>query len=247
MGYFFWIIFQDITEIKAQQERLKLIDRLAALGEMAAGLAHEIRNPLTSISGAAEFLNHAGLILPEGQRLIEIIQKESERLNKLTSSFLLYGRPEKKKAEKLFLAEEISSILILLHQRKKLANADVDLDIPKELCLTIDPDMFRQVMLNILLNAFQAIPEGHGKIMISAGNSDHKVHVSVKDNGKGIDSEAIKKIFDPFFTTKPEGTGLGLSIVHRIVTELGGQIAVQSTPGKGTSFDIVFPQSVQEQ
>ncbi len=237
------LIFQDITKIKARQEKLQLIDRLAALGEMAAGLAHEIRNPLASISGAAEFLGQAGLVLPEGRRLVEIIQKETERLNRLTSSFLLYGRPEKKNAENILLEDEISSILMLLQQRKRIAKAEVEIDLAKELAVTADPQMFRQVMLNLLLNAFQSLPEKAGKIKISGANSGHEVRLRIEDNGVGIDKDMLKKIFDPFFTTKPDGTGLGLSIVHRTVTELGGQISVESEPGKGTVFQLVFPKN----
>ncbi len=239
LGY--GLIFQDITRIKARQEKLQLIDRLAALGEMAAGLAHEIRNPLASISGAAEFLGQAGLVLPEGKRLVEIIQKETERLNQLTSSFLLYGRPEKKNAEKILVEDEVSSILILLQQRKRLSRAEVELEIPKDLAVNADPQMFRQVMLNLLLNAFQALPGEKGKIRISGTNSGPDVCISVEDNGTGIEEQFLKRIFDPFFTTKPEGTGLGLSIVHRAVTELGGQISVESTKGKGTKFQMVLP------
>ena len=235
------LIFQDITEIKAQEERLKLIDRLAALGEMAAGLAHEIRNPLASISGAAEFLTQSGLVMPEGQRLLSIIEREAERLGKLTNSFLLYGRPEKKKTECINLKKELSATLILLRQRKRLKQAKVHIQIPDKLCLVVDADMLRQVILNILLNAFQAIPQKGGKIEISACQSENMVQIEIKDNGPGINRDQLKKIFNPFFTTKPEGTGLGLSIVHRIVTELGGQVSVDSSPGKGTVFKIILP------
>ena len=236
------LIFQDITEIKAQEERLKLIDRLAALGEMAAGLAHEIRNPLASISGAAEFLAQSGLVMPEGQRLLSIIEREAARLSELTNSFLLYGRPEKKNIERINLKEELSSALILLRQRKKLQQAKVDIDIPEELFLYVDADMLRQVILNILLNAFQALPQKDGRIKIKAcKKGEEYVEIKIEDNGTGMERDLIKKIFNPFFTTKPDGTGLGLSIVHRIVTELGGQINVESSPGNGTVFKITIP------
>jgi len=240
------LIFQDITEIKAQEERLKLIDRLAALGEMAAGLAHEIRNPLASISGAAEFLNQSGLVMPEGQRLLSIIEKEAARLSDLTHSFLLYGRPERKLPQRIRLKAEISAALILLRQRKKLKQADVEIDIPEELEIQADGDMLRQVMINILLNAFQALPQKGGKITISAWKEGKDVCIEIKDNGSGITKESLKKIFNPFFTTKAEGTGLGLSIVHRIVTEFGGKINVDSAPEKGTSFLITLPAGENE-
>ncbi len=235
------LIFQDITEIKAQEERLKLIDKLAALGEMAAGLAHEIRNPLASISGAAEFLAQSGLVMPEGQRLLSIIEREAERLGKLTNSFLLYGRPERKKTERVFLKRELTAALILLRQQKRLQQAQVDIRLPEGISLFVDADMLRQVILNILLNAFQAIPPNNGKIEINAHQNKDFVKIEIKDNGPGMDSKQLKKIFNPFFTTKPKGTGLGLSIVHRIVTELGGQVYVDSSPGEGTTFKIILP------
>ncbi len=235
------LIFQDITKIKARQEKLQLIDRLAALGEMAAGLAHEIRNPLASISGAAEFLGQSDLVVAEGKRLVEIIQKETERLNRLTGSFLLYGRPEKKKAENILVKDELSSILILLQQRRHIAKAEIQMDIQEGLTITADPHMFRQVMLNLLLNAFQALPQEGGSIRLAGRNSGSEICIQVEDNGDGIDKGALKKIFDPFYTTKPEGTGLGLSIVHRIMIELGGQVSVQSEKGKGTVFHLSFP------
>ncbi len=234
------LIFQDITDIKAQEEKLKLIDRLAALGEMAAGLAHEIRNPLASISGAAEFLAQSGLVMPEGERLLSIIQRETQRLSDLTSSFLLYGRPEKKKLEKVNLKEEFSAALVLLSQRKKLQQADVDMDVPDDLVIKVDADMLRQVILNLLLNAFQALPKENGRIKIQAGRHNGRVRIKISDNGIGIPADKIEKIFNPFFTTKPEGTGLGLSIVHRIITELDGHIHVDSIPGQGTVFEIIL-------
>ena len=235
------LIFQDITEIKAQEERLKLIDRLAALGEMAAGLAHEIRNPLASISGAAEYLGQSGLVMPEGQRLLSIIEREAERLSQLTNSFLLYGRPERKRSETVNLKDEFSAALILLKQRKRLSQAVVEMDVPDDLEITVDGDMLRQVILNVLLNAFQALPEEKGLVRIVATSTDDEVQIEIEDNGLGISPETLKKIFNPFFTTKPEGTGLGLSIVHRIVTELGGNIQVNSEPYTGTRFTITLP------
>jgi len=132
---------------------------------------------------------------------------------------------------------------MLLQQRKRIAKAEVEIDLSRDLAVTADPQMFRQVMLNILLNAFQALPEKTGQIKISGANSGPEVRLRIEDNGVGMDEDVLKKIFDPFFTTKPNGTGLGLSIVHRTVTELGGQISVESEPGRGTAFQLVFPKN----
>ncbi len=237
------IIFQDITEIKAQEEKLKLVDRLAALGEMAAGFAHEIRNPLASISGAAEFIEQSDLVLPEGKRLLQIIQKEVNRLANLTSSFLLYGRPERKDIKKVDLYQELSSILHILKQRKDLKNIDINLNVNGNISLELDRDMLKQVILNLILNAVQAIPEKGGNIDIVCTEENDHVKIIIEDNGCGIDEKDLSKIFDPFFTTKSNGTGLGLSIVHRIITELGGSITIESQKGKGTKCTIILPRS----
>ncbi len=238
------MIFQDITEIKAQEEKLRLIDRLAALGEMAAGLAHEIRNPLASISGAAEFLEQSDLTLPEGKKLLKIIQREVERLTKLTSSFLLYGRPEKKELKEINIKNEIQSVLELIRRRKDKKNLKIELKADDKLSLLMEPDMFRQVLLNCLLNSIEAVPENEGRVEIHCKNTDGKLFIAIKDNGCGIDEKEITRVFDPFFTTKPNGTGLGLSIVHRIVTELGGTIHISSQKNKGTTCEFIFPNPI---
>jgi two-component system sensor histidine kinase PilS (NtrC family) len=237
------IIFQDITETKAREARLQQMDRLAALGEMGAGLAHEIRNPLASLSGAAQFLEESALLKPEERKLLQIIKKESDHLNDITKSFLLYARPEKKRIQSIFLAEEIESVLSLIKQGKKFPEISVNTDIPTELKLEMDPSQFKQVLLNLLLNAYQAMPETGGKISIKGRKEegDHLI-LEISDNGSGIKSEDLTKIFNPFFSNRPDGTGLGLAIVQRLVNEWNGSIAVDSEPGRGSIFTLRLPQ-----
>jgi two-component system sensor histidine kinase PilS (NtrC family) len=239
LGY--GMIFQDITEIKAKEERMQRTDRLAALGEMAAGLAHEIRNPLASISGAAQFLEEARLVSNEGERLLQIITRESRRLNDLTKTFLLYAKPEGRRSEKISLRTEMEYVLSLLRQRKKFPQATVETHIPKDLELQVDPDQFRQTVLNLLLNAYQALPPEGGKIVLRAEEEEGRVILSISDNGSGIREEDLGKIFNPFFTTRHDGTGLGLAIVHRLVNAWGGDITVQSQKNTGTTFTLRLP------
>jgi two-component system sensor histidine kinase PilS (NtrC family) len=244
LGY--GIIFQDITEIKAREKRLQRMDRLAALGEMAAGLAHEIRNPLASLSGAAQILEESALLQPEEKKLLQIINRESDRLNDITKSFLLYAKPEGKKIQKISILEEIESVMSLITQRKKLPKAEVKTEVPADLQFEVDPSQFKQVLLNLLLNAYQALPHKDGRISIkgTTEEGDHLV-LKISDNGSGIRPEDLSKVFNPFFSTRPDGTGLGLAIVHRLVNEWNGDITVDSEQGKGSTFTLYLPERMK--
>jgi two-component system sensor histidine kinase PilS (NtrC family) len=245
----FGLIFQDITGEKAREEALRRMDRLAALGGMAAGLAHEIRNPLASLSGAVEFLREQGLVHPDGEQLFDIIAREAERLNGLTRSFLLYARPDGKGKASINVRKELESSIALMDQRRaapgtggsKTPGVEIKLDIPDDLVMDIDPGQFRQVIFNLILNARQSAPQKGGKVMVRAGEDDGFVIISIEDNGAGIKKEVLDRIFDPFFTTRPDGTGLGLAIVHRLVQEWGGETGVQSEEGKGAKFTLRIP------
>lgn len=240
LGY--GIIFQDITEIKAREEQFQRMDRLAALGEMAAGLAHEIRNPLASLSGAAQFLEESAMLHPEERRLLKIISRESDHLNDITKSFLLYAKPEGRKIQNVSLLKEIESVISMIKQRKKLPNADIERNIPANLKFEVDPSQFRQVVLNLLLNAYQALPYTDGRISINGknGEGDHFI-LRISDNGTGIKPEDLPKVFNPFFSTRPDGTGLGLAIVHRLVHEWNGDIKVDSEQDNGSTFTLHLP------
>ena len=241
LGY--GLIFQDITEAKEQARRLQMIDRLAALGEMAAGLAHEIRNPLASIRGAAEFMASSGQGEGQGAKLLDIIVKETERLEELTRSFLLYGRPESKKMEILDLSALVRNVVELLSKRKGFQQTRIKDQIPAGLSARADAQLMKQVFLNLILNAWQALPKEGGEIILKGREKDGRVEIRVIDNGHGISEEDISSIFNPFFTTKPDGTGLGLSIVHRIVTQFNGELKVDSAPGEGSVFTVILPAS----
>ncbi len=239
LGY--GIIFQDITEIIIKAEHLHRMDRLACLGEMAAGLAHEIRNPLASISGAAQFLAEGDLVAPEGRRLLDIIFRETNRLNRLTNSFLLYGRPARETVEQVNAAAEVEEIVELVGRRQNLPRAEVEIDIPESAVLETEPNQLRQILVNLILNAWQALPQQDGRITVSGRLQEGMLELKIADNGSGITPDDLDRIFNPFFTTKPDGTGLGLAIVQRLVHDLGGKVSAVSSPEHGTEFKIVLP------
>ncbi len=245
LGY--GIIFQDITEIIIKEEYLHRMDRLACLGEMAAGLAHEIRNPLASISGAAQFLAESESLSLQGRKLLDIIFREINRLNGLTNAFMLYGRPSKESVEKVNVAAEVKEVLYLMERRKELPQASIEIDIPEDAVIETEPNQLRQILVNLILNAWQALPRQGGTITVRGRMTEDSIELHIADNGSGISSEDIERIFNPFFTTKPEGTGLGLAIVQRLVSDLGGEINVSSTPGQGTEFEITLPLATAEE
>lgn len=242
LGYGF--IFQDITPFKEQERRLQRMDRLAALGEMAAGLAHELRNPLASMSGAAQFLAKRGGMDRASKRLLEIIEKEASRLNSIAESFLLYARPDRSNnQEDADPVSVIEDVLALVERKKDLPSATIETRFEAKERLQVPEGPLKQVVLNLVMNAFESLgPEG-GRITIFLvpGEKADESRLIIEDTGVGIDDELIDKIFDPFYSTKPTGTGLGLAIVHSLVRSWGGDIQVHSKKGKGTRFSITLP------
>lgn len=245
--------FQDLTKIREMEESIKLKERLAHLGEMAAGIAHEIRNPLASLSGSMQILNQELPLKDHHQKLMQIALNEAERLNHLISDFLTYARPRspqrKETGLKSFLEEEI-----FLFKNSATFSQEIRIDLtidPLMKPVSIDQDLIKQVFWNLSLNAVEAMPNG-GVLKISAGDESDKEgksfwSISFEDSGIGIPKESIRKIFNPFYSTKDHGSGLGLSIVHRIVEEHGGKIIAESRPGEGAIFKLVIPFSNGDQ
>ncbi|MEE9279786.1 MAG: ATP-binding protein [Myxococcota bacterium] len=241
------LVFQDLTQIVEMEERLRRSERLSAVGQLAAGMAHEIRNPLASLSGAIELLSAD---LPsEGQsagRLKQIVQRETERLERLVSDFLRYARPAQGRIEKVALGELMDEIRELL-RAGDYADVRLDLEIPPDVCTKGDPDQLRQVFWNLVLNAVQSEP-ADGRVLVrtsvqEAGDAEGggSVLIEVSDRGSGIPPEILERVFEPFFTTRAEGTGLGLATVHRVVEALGGELSVSSSLGEGTVVRVVLP------
>lgn len=237
--------FQDLTQIKRMEEQVRHADRLAAIGRFAAGLAHEIRNPLGSIRGSIEVLGES--LKPQGddRRLMEIVLRESDRLDGIIAEFLAFSRPRSLARAETDIVAMLEEILLLLsHQLPPLVRIVREYGEPI-VKAPVDPGQMRQALWNLCRNALDAMPHG-GELRIMArrqetGRGPGGVEIAVQDTGVGMAEDQLAHLFEPFFTTKPKGTGLGLAIVHRIVEDHGGEIRVESQPEVGTRITIVIP------
>ena len=242
---------QMLAALQEQQGRLVKGARLAVVGTMTSGIAHELNNPLNNISITAETLMEESTTLTEEDRwrLLQDIYFETERASEIVKSLLDFTRQEKREMVPLDLGEIILSTLRLSQNEMNLNNVTVAYDVPPDLPrIQGAANQLRQVFLNLFLNAIQAMPSG-GVLGVSAGVHDHKgVCVEVRDEGVGIPAEVLPRIFDPFFTTKEpgKGTGLGLSVSSSIIKKLGGDIQVASEPGKGTTVHVCLPRADEQ-
>lgn len=231
---------QVYRELQDTFEQVKRADRLSAIGQLAAGLVHEIRNPLASIDGAAEVLEAADVPADVRHETLAIIRKECSRLNRLLTSLLDFARPRRPERRSVDLAKVLDSVIELVSHssgrgirlRRQISDPAPQLD--------CDPEQLSQVVLNLAINAAQAMPEG-GLIEIFASKEAGGVRIDVRDQGIGVPADQLERIFDPFFTTKDAGTGLGLSVVHQIVTQHGGAVTAERNPDKGMTFRVHFP------
>ena len=245
--------FQDLTPFKAMEEKARRNEQLAAIGELAAGIAHEIRNPLASMSGSIQVLRSELPMDAESRRLMEIVLKETERLNRLVGNFLAYARPvpvERRPVAVDELLEETATLLA--HSRHRGEGVRIETECPAGLTVAADPTGLRQVLWNLAVNGLEAMG-GEGRLLLQAERAAGEeagrggdpqgalCRIRVSDTGPGIDAATREKLFFPFHTTKPRGTGLGLAIVHQVVRQHGGWIDVTSAPGRGTTFDVYLP------
>lgn len=226
-------------ELQAMEEHVRRVDRMAYMGEMAAGLAHEIRNPLASLIGSIQLLKEE-LPLSAGQdKLMRIVLREAGRLNSLVTDFLLFAKPPSGNISTIRVDEAINDTLALLKNDEKFhAGISVTTDLIPSVRIAMDPIHFRQILWNVLLNAAQAMPDSGGIQIAMKSRANGDVDVRVTDTGKGIDPEHLPLIFNPFFTTKAGGTGLGLSIVHRLLETYGGRMDVESSAGCGAKVTV---------
>lgn len=250
------VIFQDVTDVVAMERDLRRNERLAGVGQLAADIAHEIRNPLAAISGSVEMLR-AGLRGSEkdaeGGRLMGIVLREIERMDGLITDFLQYARPGPPKTVPVDLAAAVGEVASMFEGRGR-EGVVLESRVPEGLAVLADPAQTRQILWNLVLNAADAMPEG-GRVRIEARVAERPqgelpegrkgaeegppdVEIEVRDEGEGIPAEVMERIFDPFFTTKRDGTGLGLATVHRIVEGHGGSLRVESRAGEGTCFRV---------
>jgi two-component system sensor histidine kinase PilS (NtrC family) len=233
-------VCEDLSEIREMEARMREADRMATLGRMAANIAHEIRNPLASMSGAVEALARDLVAIDERQRLADIVLLESDRLNAIIRNFLDYARPAPLALVHVDIAQTIDDVLVLLEHRDLPPGLKVVRDFPPSLAWRVDGQQFRQALWNVCLNAVEAMPDG-GELRVSARIVDDALQVVVADTGTGIETAAMPHVFEPFFSTKPGGSGLGLALVHRIVRDHGGTIEMVATPGGGTSVVMLLP------
>jgi len=236
-------IFQDITRLKKMELDIKHKEKWAAIGELSANIAHEIRNPLASLKGAIEMLREDRAAKEQKERLTEIALKEMDRLNGIITDFLMYSTPRAAEFTALDLNLVLDDTLELL---KNTASARKDISITKDfagpLFVNADRQKMQQVFLNLGMNALEAMPDG-GELSVSTKRSSRSFEVVFKDTGIGISQKNLEKIFYPFFTTKDEGTGLGLAIAYRIIEEHKGKINVISNLGEGAAFKVIIPDS----
>ncbi len=236
------ISFQDLTALRDMEVRMARSEQLASLGRMAAGIAHEIRNPLASISGSLELLRSAQGLSGEEGRLMEIALREIERLNGLITDFLEYARPRAPSLELLDLGEEVSSLAGTIAGLMAGADAPAVKVVERErgLWVRADRDHLSGVLWNLVRNAREA-GEVHQVDLAVGRQPDGQIFLAVSDRAEGVAPEHLPHIFEPFYTRKEKGTGLGLATVQRIVQEHGGTIDVSSTVGRGTTFTILLP------
>lgn len=230
-------------ELQDNFERMKRTERLYALGQLSAGLAHEIRNPLASIEGAAAVLLREP---PSEERRIEflqIIQKESRRLNRLLTNFLNFAKPREPEFKNIRVEQMLDSVIALSEHAIRRSPIIFRKEVADNLTeLECDSEQLTQILLNLTINAIQAMPDG-GEIVLSAHRQDGNAVIEVQDQGLGISEEDLEKIFDPFFTTKESGTGLGLPVAHQIAARQGGVLTAARNTDKGMTFSLEIPLS----
>jgi two-component system sensor histidine kinase PilS (NtrC family) len=237
------IHFQDLTDLRRMEQAVARAEHLAGIGRLAANIAHEIRNPLASISGAVEILKSLPGADSETKNLVEIAVREVDRVNILINSFLDYARPRTDERERLDLGEMASEIAKIFEQERRSESVRLELDAKPGVSIEAPPGQMQQVLWNLLRNAVDAMPTG-GSIRLAVSAEDgasRLARLEVRDTGVGIAQEDLNHIFEPFFSRKPGGTGLGLATTARIVDSNGGTIEVTSQPGKGTTFAIRMP------
>jgi two-component system sensor histidine kinase HydH len=233
-------------ELQDNVEHVKRAARMSALGHLSAGLAHEIRNPLASIEGAATIVQNEPNSESRRSEFLEIIQKESRRLNRLLTNFLEFARPRAPELRPTDLGALIDSVVTLVGQTAARHQVIFHKDLSSDLRpLECDSGQLKQVLLNLALNAVQAMPKG-GEVLVSASSTPTAAVIRVRDHGPGIAEEDVDSIYDPFFTTKPTGTGLGLPVAYQIVKQHGGELLLETNGPAGACFKVSIPYRNQD-
>ncbi len=238
------LLFKDMSEVRTLRKEIARNQRLATVGRLAAGVAHEIRNPLSSIKGFATYFKERYQQVAEDRRIADIMIQEVDRLNRVIGQLLDFARPVTVSIKPMPAKAFIENSLQLVEHQAKEKNIQIDTRFSAEkMTILIDPDRMNQVLLNLYLNAIDAMDDSGGKLTVSleADVSGRRTVIRVSDNGTGISEDDLAHIFDPYFTTKPSGTGLGLAIAHKILEVHRGEISIDSRPGKGTTVSLFLP------
>ncbi|UCD93876.1 MAG: PAS domain S-box protein [Candidatus Zixiibacteriota bacterium] len=238
-------IFQDLSETKKLEEKIRAADKMAVVGELSAAIAHEIRNPLAAISGSVEVLQGELSLEGENERLMGLIVRESNRLNNILSDFLLYARGQRSAFTRVELCHLVGEVIdVIKHDPSCEANIRLAVT-ANDSCVYVygDEDQIKQIFINLIINACEAFENGPGEVMIEIEKADSGgVVVGISDNGPGIEESIRSRIFDPFYSTKKSGTGLGLAIVQRLAGNLDIDLSFTTRPGTGTTFILKFSQ-----
>jgi two-component system sensor histidine kinase PilS (NtrC family) len=238
-----WIVvFQDLSQWRRLQEELRMKDRMAAVGELAAGLAHEVGNPLAAISGSVQLLASALPADDNQRRLLDIILKESQRLDRTIKGFLRFARPRERAVMRFDVGALLAENMALLrHSEEATGRHRFELDLrPPNAQLVADPDQVSQIFWNLARNALRAMPEG-GTLTLAGRPEGESYRIEVRDTGRGMTEEQRTKLFQPFQSFFDGGTGIGMAIVYRIVQEHGGRLSIDSRPGQGTTIAVELP------
>ncbi len=237
----FIVNFQDLTELEIETERRRMRDRMAALGDMAARMAHEIKNPLASISGSAQVLTSLGDVDETGDRLLHILVDESRRLSGILDEFLDYARPHQATHKPCNISQMLRDCTNLLQRSAELGgDHQLSLESAEDLIVHGEEHLLKQLFWNLSRNAIQAMPSG-GELKISAERRKGSAILVWRDTGVGMTEEVRRRAFEPFMTTNPQGTGLGLAVVYTAIEDHGGTIDIQSSPGAGTTITVELP------
>lgn len=236
------VTMEDVSEVKALTDQLIRADRLAAMGELTAGVAHEVRNPLGIIRASVQLVEDAGTDPSRVASATRVIKQEIDRLDRVIKALLDFGRPSVPTLREIDIEEVVGDVCLFTRQFAGQSGVEIDTEFASGMPLVMaDPDQLKQVFVNLISNAVQAMEQTGGTITVRVWDDDSFVFVSVGDTGPGMTPQELTKVFDPFYSTKDSGTGLGLTIVHRIIDQHGGRIEVASVPGEGTTFTVALP------
>ena len=238
------VLFKDLSEVRSLRKEIARSQRLASVGRLAAGVSHEIRNPLSSLKGFATYFKERYHDVPENQQISNLMIQEVDRLNRVVGQLHEFARPITVSKKPIRIKSFLENSLKLIERQASEANITIQTNLNLESkAVLIDPDRINQVLLNLYLNAIDAMDDG-GFLIVSLSGNDKKngIEIKIKDTGTGISENDLSHIFDPYFTTKPSGTGLGLAIVHNILESHGGDIRIESRLGQGTSVFIFLPE-----